>query len=197
MAMMADQAVLAARERSNGHAEPGLRVRVTLEVLLYALLALAAVGLRFVALGDAPLNDDEAARALGALRMIDQSVPGAGDVPDSPLTLALHALTSLGGDSEGGRFSERSGVLWCGPRCGGVLNRAPLICASCGDSRVAAGLRRELAVWGRVAIVRRGWRCVVETGACLRGCGTVAWGMGWSNAEVWHGGHWRSAVACS
>lgn len=114
MAMMADPAVLTARERSNGHAEPELRVRVTLEVLLYALLALAAVGLRFVALGDAPLNDDEAARALGALRMIDQSVPGAGDVPDSPLTLALHALTfTFGGASDAAaRFpSALGGVL--------------------------------------------------------------------------------------
>lgn len=114
MAMMADQAVPAARERPHSYAEPALRVRLTLEVLLYALLALAAVGLRFAALGDAPLNDDEAARALGALRMVDASVPGAADVPDSPLTMALHALTfTFGGASDAAaRFpSALGGVL--------------------------------------------------------------------------------------
>lgn len=114
MAMMADQAVLAARERSNGHAEPALHVRITLEVLLYALLALVAIALRFAVLGGAPLNDDEAALALGALRMVDTSTPGAAEVPDSPLTLALHALAfTFGGASDAAaRFpSALGGVL--------------------------------------------------------------------------------------
>lgn len=114
MAMMADEVPMAERERWDGGAVSAPGVRVTPEVLLYALLAVIAIALRFAALGDAPLNDDEARRALGALRMVNGSVPGETHVPDSPLTLALHALTfTFGGMSDAAaRFpSALGGVL--------------------------------------------------------------------------------------
>lgn len=115
MAMMVDEAVMAERDfGADGGAASTLGVRVTPEALLYTLLALVAIALRFAALGDAPLNDDEARRALGALRMVDGSIPGEVIVPDSPLTLALHAMTfTFGGMSDvAARFpSALGGVL--------------------------------------------------------------------------------------
>lgn len=112
--MMVDEAAVSERDRWDGGVAPVLGLHVTPEALLYTLLAVIAVALRFAALGDAPLNDDEARQALGALRMVNDSVPGEATVPDSPLMLALHALTfTFGGLSDAAaRFpSALGGVL--------------------------------------------------------------------------------------
>ncbi|MEP0762574.1 MAG: hypothetical protein HRF48_07530, partial [Chloroflexota bacterium] len=70
-----------------------LRVRVTPEALLYVALAVLALVLRVGALDRAPLDDAQARQALAALREVDGRVPGGPLVADSPLTLALNALT--------------------------------------------------------------------------------------------------------
>ena len=150
MAMMVDEAVMAERDfGADGGAASTLGVRVTPEALLYTLLALVAIALRFAALGDAPLNDDEARRALGALRMVNGSVPGEVSVPDSPLTLALHALTfTFGGvrvNSQAQVLSTRwqviRGLYACGEMVGGLFHiNYP------GGSGLMSG-----AVFGRIA----------------------------------------------
>ncbi len=101
MTMTVDRAAAFGRDRSDGGVESAPGIRVTPEALLYTLLVLVAVALRFAALGAAPLDDGEAWRALGTLRLIDPAVPGDAYTPDSPLMLALHALTfTFGGMSD-------------------------------------------------------------------------------------------------
>ena len=73
--------------------EPALHVRITLEVVLYLVLAVLALVLRLAQLGDAPLNDAEARQALAALQAVRHDVPGAVALADSPLTFALNALS--------------------------------------------------------------------------------------------------------
>lgn len=73
--------------------QPAIRVRVTLEMVLYLALAVLALTLRLVQLGSAPLNDAEAHDALAALRAVDPAAPGEPLVANSPLTFTLHAIT--------------------------------------------------------------------------------------------------------
>lgn len=73
--------------------EPALRVTITLEVLIYVALAVLALLLRFVQLGNVPLDDAQAHQALAALRAVNPDVVGGDLVVDSPLTLVLNAIT--------------------------------------------------------------------------------------------------------
>ncbi len=59
----------------------------SLETLVYFLLFLAAVALRWIALGTTPLNTDEATQAMAAWSLITPEVEPAG-VIESPLTFA-------------------------------------------------------------------------------------------------------------
>lgn len=166
MAMRVDEAAMPERDRWNGGAAPALGLRVTPEALLYTLLALIAIALRFAALGDAPLSDDEARRALGALRMVNDSVPGETYVPDSPLTLALHALTfTFGGMSDvaarfpsalGGALLVLAPALWRR-----YLNPLPPLILSCllAISPVAWLASRTLspAVWTALLAIVGPW----------------------------------------
>ena len=91
-----DAAALSASESPSAQtvsAGTGFRVSITLEVLLYAGLALLALVLRVGALDRAPLDNAEAQQALAALRTVDVRVPGDVPTADSPLTFALNALT--------------------------------------------------------------------------------------------------------
>ncbi|MCD4686285.1 MAG: glycosyltransferase family 39 protein [Anaerolineae bacterium] len=73
--------------------EPALRITVTLEVLIYVALAVLALTLRLVQLGNVPLDDAQAHQALAALRMVNADVVGGELVAESPLTLVLNAIT--------------------------------------------------------------------------------------------------------
>jgi hypothetical protein len=68
---------------------PASGLRITLEMLIYAGLAVLTVVLRMASLGDAPLNDGAAREALAALRAMDGEVPGGALVAHSPLTFLL------------------------------------------------------------------------------------------------------------
>ncbi|MBN1681736.1 MAG: hypothetical protein JW966_15755 [Anaerolineae bacterium] len=81
-----------AAENTPARAEPVLNVRITLEIVLYVVLALLALALRFAQLGAAPLNDAEAREALAAVRVVDTQAPGEALVPHSPLTFLLNVI---------------------------------------------------------------------------------------------------------
>ncbi len=73
--------------------EPGIRLWVSLEVLIYVLLAVLAITLRLSELDRAPLNDVEARQALSALRTVNGDVAGDPVIAESPLTFAFNAVT--------------------------------------------------------------------------------------------------------
>lgn len=77
---------------AQGRAEPAIQIRITVEVLVYAALALLALALRVAQVGAHPLDDAESRQALAALRAINTQAPGDALVPDSPLTFALDAV---------------------------------------------------------------------------------------------------------
>ncbi|MBI4791021.1 MAG: TIGR03663 family protein [Chloroflexi bacterium] len=76
----------------NEQETPALLSALTVEIALYAALALIALGVRLFVLGDAPLDGDEAAQALGSWRFIN-------GVPDgftgSPLLFTGNAVLFL------------------------------------------------------------------------------------------------------
>ncbi len=91
-----DAAVMAAEpsiEEQPTRGEPGIRLWITLEVLIYVILAVLAVVLRLAKLGDSPMDDPQANQALAALREVNPKTPG-DDIPaDSPITFALDAIS--------------------------------------------------------------------------------------------------------
>lgn len=99
-----------------------LRLYVTLEVALYAVLAVIALLLRAAQVGHAPLGDSEAREALAALRAVNGQVAGEALIAHSPWTFLLHGLgfTFLGTSDAvarlpsvlGGTLLAVSPVLW-------------------------------------------------------------------------------------
>jgi len=81
-----EAAVLPANDR-----QIGIRVHVTLEVGLYALIVALALALHLVQLGRAPLQDAEAHDALAAYRAVHDQATGETIVPDSPLSFWFNA----------------------------------------------------------------------------------------------------------
>ena len=73
--------------------EPAIQVRITLEVLIYAALAIFALLTHGVALDHAPLDDVEAHQALAVLRTINPRVAGEPLVADSVLTFVTQAVS--------------------------------------------------------------------------------------------------------
>jgi uncharacterized protein (TIGR03663 family) len=76
------------------------RLSITVEAVVLIILGAAAVGLRWLLLGQAVLNENEAAQAIASLRLADPATAGTGEVV-SPLLWAGMALTfAVGGVSE-------------------------------------------------------------------------------------------------
>ncbi|MBN2306343.1 MAG: hypothetical protein JXQ72_17805 [Anaerolineae bacterium] len=78
---------------SAAHAEPALRLSLTLEALFYVGLALLALSLRLVQLGNHPLDNTQAEQALAALRAVNPQVAGETLVADSPLTYLFNTIS--------------------------------------------------------------------------------------------------------
>ncbi len=70
-----------------GADRPVPAIRVSVEMLAYAAILAAAVGVRAVGLGGAPLNDAEATQAVAAWNLIDPTASGRGMI-ESPLIFA-------------------------------------------------------------------------------------------------------------
>ena len=79
--------------RSIESQETPIAVHISLEVVLYAVLAVITLALRLTQLATAPLDDAEAFRALATLRSVFPDVPGPALVSDSPLTALGHLVS--------------------------------------------------------------------------------------------------------
>lgn len=82
------------------------RAAVTLELVIYIGLLLAALVFRVAELDTVPLTDAEARRAVAAWRFAWPDAPGADITPDSPLLFLLHSVifSTLGGSEFTARF---------------------------------------------------------------------------------------------
>ncbi len=94
-AMPADETPSGARTEPaiQVRAEPAIHVRITLEVLIYAALAIFALLTHVIMLDHAPLADSEAHQALAVLRAINPQVAGEPLVADSTLTYVAQAIS--------------------------------------------------------------------------------------------------------
>ncbi len=98
---------------TSARSEPGIRLQITLEVLIYAGLALLALALRVADLDRAPLTDSEARQALAALRVVNEKTPGDPLVADSPIMFILNAIT-FGFVPDGSEVAARLPVALAG-----------------------------------------------------------------------------------
>lgn len=79
-------------------AAPGIRVAVSLELILYVALVLLSLTLRLAELGTIPLSDGEAHEALAAFRAIEPRAAGSPLVSHNPLMFTANVITmSIGG----------------------------------------------------------------------------------------------------
>ena len=84
--------VTATGEATESH--PTGQIAISIETLAYLIIFLAALILRWIALGDAPLNEMEARQAIAAWNLLSPDAPSTGLI-ESPLTFA-GAVISFG-----------------------------------------------------------------------------------------------------